>query len=402
MSGRPFLQVPGPTNVPERVLRAMDRAVPDHRGPDLPPVVHELVERLRPLFGMQGGEIVLSSGSGTLAWEIALTNTLNPGDRVLAFNLGHFSQLFAQCAGKLGFDVDQLDVEWGSGVPLELLADKLAADGDRSIAAVLVVHNETSTGVTTNLAAVRQVLDDADHPALLLVDAVSSLASIEFLFDDWGVDVALTGSQKGLMLPPGMAVLAAGERALEKSRQVTTPRFFLDWAPVIEQMHQGYFPFTPPTLLLYGLREALRMLDEEGLEAVYARHARLAAAARAAAGEWGLELLCRDPAEYSNTTTAVVMPDGADAGEVLRIAVERYQLSLGVGLGQLKGRVFRIGHLGSLNELEVIATIAGTELALHAAGVPVRLGAGAAACAELFAAGVRGPELGGRAPVSAT
>ncbi|MHB8694038.1 MAG: pyridoxal-phosphate-dependent aminotransferase family protein [Solirubrobacteraceae bacterium] len=395
MSGRPFLQVPGPTNVPERVLRAMDRAVPDHRGPDLPPVVHELVERLRPLFGMKGGEIVLSSGSGTLAWEIALTNTLNPGDRVLAFNLGHFSHLFAQCAGKLGHDVDELDVEWGSGVPLDVLADKLAADRDRSIQAVLVVHNETSTGVTTNVAAVRQALDDAGHPALLLVDAVSSLASIEFLFDDWGVDVALTGSQKGLMLPPGMAVLAAGERALEKSRQVTTPRFFLDWAPVIEQMYQGYFPFTPPTLLLYGLREALRMLDEEGLEAVYARHARLAAAARAAAAEWGLELLCRDPAEYSNTTTAVVMPDGVDAGEVLRIAVERYQLSLGVGLGQLKGRVFRIGHLGSLNELEVIATIAGTELALHGAGVPVRLGAGAAACAELFAAAV-----GGRAPVS--
>jgi alanine-glyoxylate transaminase/serine-glyoxylate transaminase/serine-pyruvate transaminase len=276
MAGRPFLQVPGPTNVPERVLRAMDRAVPDHRGPEMPPLTEEIVSRLRAVFGTQTAEIVIYPGSGTAAWEASLTNTLNPGDRVLAFNIGHFSHLYADCARRLGLAVDELEVDWGSGVPAGSLKEALDADRERSIRAVLVVHNETSTGVTSSVAGVRQALDEIGHPALLLVDAVSSLASIEFQFDAWGVDVALTASQKGLMLPPGISILAVSERALAASRGATAPRYFLDWQPVIEQLHRGYFPYTPATLLLCGLRESLRMLDEEGLDAVYARHARLA------------------------------------------------------------------------------------------------------------------------------
>jgi alanine-glyoxylate transaminase / serine-glyoxylate transaminase / serine-pyruvate transaminase len=384
-SGRPFLQVPGPTNVPERVLRAMDRAVPDHRGPEMPPLAEEIVSRLRPVFGTESAEIVIYPGSGTAAWEASLTNTLNPGDRVLAFNIGHFSHLYANCARQLGLVVDELELDWGTGVPATELREALDADRERSIKAVLVVHNETSTGVTSAVADIREAMDEVGHPALLLVDAVSSLASIEFQFDAWGVDVALAASQKGLMLPPGVGILAVSERALAASRQATMPRYFLDWQPVIDQLHRGYFPYTPATLLLCGLREALRMLDEEGLDAVYARHARLAGAVRSAVAQWELGLLCADPAEYSSTATAVVVPPEIDADRVLRIAEDRFRLSLGTGLGKLKGDVFRIGHLGSLNELEVCATIAGAELALDAAGVPIRFGAGVRACQEVFA-----------------
>jgi len=383
--GRPFLQVPGPTNVPERILRAMDRAVPDHRGPEMPALTGEIVARLRGVFGTRDGEIVLYPGSGTAAWEASLANTLSPGDRVLALNIGHFSHLYAQCARSLGLAVDELEAEWGSGPPLAALEQALRDDREQRIGAVLMVHNETSTGVTSPVAAVRQVLDDAGHRALLLVDAVSSLASIEFRFDAWAVDVALTAPQKGLMLPPGMGILAVSERAVAASRQATTPRYFLDWGPAIEQIHRGYFPYTPATLLLFGLREALRMLDEEGLDAVYARHARLAEAVRTAVGQWDLEILCRDPDQRSNTTTTIVVPADVDSDEVLRIAVERYDLSLGVGLGKLKGRAFRIGHLGSLNELEVLATIAGVELALDEAGVAITLGAGVGACQRALA-----------------
>jgi alanine-glyoxylate transaminase/serine-glyoxylate transaminase/serine-pyruvate transaminase len=303
---------------------------------------------------------------------------------VLAFNNGHFSHQYAECARRLGMVVDELDVPWGAGVPLPALKDELTTDSQHAIKAVLVVHNETSTGVTSQLAAVREILDRLGHPALLLVDAVSSLASIEFQFDAWSVDVALTGSQKGLMLPPGMAILAVSERALDASRSATTPRFFLDWAPVLDNMRQGYFPYTPATLLLYGLRESLRMLHEEGLDAVYVRHARHADAVRAAVGTWELELLCTEPSERSNTATAVLVPDEIDANDVLR-AAEGLQLSLGTGLSQLNGQVFRIGHLGSLGELEVPATLAGTELALHEVGVPVALGSGVAAAMSLYA-----------------
>ena len=386
MSGRPFLQGPGPTNVPERILRAMDRAVPDHRGPELPALTDEIVSRLRMVFGTRDGEIVLYPGSGTAGWEASLANTLSPGDRVVALNIGHFSHLYAECARRLGMVVDELDAEWGSGPPLAALEEALGDDGEQSVRAVLLVHNETSTGVTCRIPEVRQVIDDAGHSALLLVDAVSSLASIEFQFDAWAVDVALTAPQKGLMMPPGMAILAVSERALAASRHATAPRYFLDWQPMIEQIHRGYFPYTPPTLLLFGLREALRMLDEEGLNAVYARHARLAEAVQTAVGEWNLEILCQVPTERSNTTTTIDLPADVSADEVLVIAYDRYRLSLGVGLGKLRGRAFRIGHLGSLNELEVLATIAGVELALHGAGAAIPLGAGVAACQRLFAA----------------
>jgi alanine-glyoxylate transaminase/serine-glyoxylate transaminase/serine-pyruvate transaminase len=362
----------------------MDRAVPDHRGPVMPALTGEIVERLRPVFGTDSAQIVLYPGSGTAAWEASIANTLSPGDRVLAFDNGHFSHMYAECARKLGMDVDEREVKWGRGVPLDVLGEALAADPDKKIRAVLVVHNETSTGVTSSVEGVRDALNEADHDALLLVDAVSSLASIEFKFDAWSVDVALTGSQKGLMLPPGMGMLAASERALAASKTAATPRYFLDWAPVIENMRGGYFPYTPATLLLYGLREALRMLDEEGLPAVFARHAQHATAVRAAVGAWGRELLCSEPAERSNTASAVVVPDEVDADDVLR-AAEELHLSLGTGLARLKGRVFRIGHLGALNELEVLATLAGVELALHRTGVPVVFGSGVSAAQQLYA-----------------
>ena len=385
MSGRHFLQIPGPTNVPDRILRAMDRPVPDHRGPEMPALTKEIVERLRPLFGTTSAEVVLFPGSGTAGWEASLVNTLSPGDHVLTFNNGHFSHTWADGARRLGIEVDEEDVEWGRGVPAELLERKLKEDKEHAIRAVLVVHNETSTGVTSNVEQLRKAIDRAGHPALLLVDAVSSLGSIKFELDRWGVDVALTGAQKGLMLPPGMAILAASERAVAASKKATTPRFFLDWQPVIDQMRTGYFPYTPATLLLFGLREALRMLDEEGLDAVYARHARLAGAVRAAVDEWDLAILCKDPAEYSNTLTAVVMPDDAGSDAVLKTAESKFDLSLGTGLGRLKNRVFRIGHLGSLNELEVLATVGGIELVLNELGVPVRLGAGVAAAQKQLA-----------------
>jgi alanine-glyoxylate transaminase/serine-glyoxylate transaminase/serine-pyruvate transaminase len=384
VSGRHFLQVPGPTNVPERVRRAMDRAVADHRGPLMPELTGEIVKRLRPVFGTDSAQIVLYPGSGTAAWEASISNTLSPGDLVLAFDNGHFSHGYADCARRLGMDVDEREVEWGRGIPLDTLKEALEADTEHRVKAVLAVHNETSTGVTSSIEGVRNALNAAGHDALLLVDAVSSLASIEFKFDEWAVDVALTGSQKGLMLPPGMGMLAASEKALAASEHATTPRYFLDWAPVIENMRGGYFPYTPATLLLYGLRESLRMLDEEGLPAVYARHARHAHAVRTAVGEWGLELVCQNADEYSNTATAIQVPDGVDADKVLR-AAEELNLSLGGGLARLKGRVFRIGHLGALNELEVLATLAGVELALHRVGIPVTLGSGVSVAQRLYA-----------------
>lgn len=384
MPGRHFLQIPGPTNVPERILRAMDRPVPNHRGPELPPLVHEVVGGMKALFQTTNGEIVLFPASGTGAGEAAIVNTLQPGERVLAFNNGQFSHLLAQCARGNGLQVEEVDLPWERGVPANLVRERLAADRGHTYAAVLVVHNETSTGVTTDLRAVREAMDAAEHPALLIVDTVSSLGSLEFRFDEWRVDVAATGSQKGLMLPPGMGIVCAGPRALRRSEQITTPRYFFDWRPVLAEMTRGYFPYTPATLMLYGLREALRMLQEEGLDEVLARHRRLAEGVRRAVHAWGLPIFCADPAEYSHTITAVTMPAGTDADAVLRAAEERFNLSLGAGLGRLRGRIFRIGHLGALNELEVLATLAGVEMALSLAGMSVPAGAGVAACQQYF------------------
>jgi alanine-glyoxylate transaminase/serine-glyoxylate transaminase/serine-pyruvate transaminase len=379
-SGRHFLQIPGPTNVPERVLRAMDRPVPDHRGPEMPSLVSEIRTGLRRVFKSERGEPVIFPGSGTGAWEASLVNTLSPGDRVLTFENGHFAKLYAEAARQLGVQVDEVKLRWGDAVTQSDVEANLKPEHR----AVLIVHNETSTGVTTDLAAVRRGIDRSGRDPLLLVDVVSALGSIDFRMDEWRVDVALTGTQKGLMLPPGSAVLCVGPRALEAAEKSRTPRYFYDWRPVIRDMQQGFFPYTPATLLLFGLREALRMLSEEGLDNVFARHSRLAQATREAVRAWGLSLLASDAARASNSLTAVVLEDG-DSGTVVKVAAERLNLALGVGLGQLRGRVFRIGHLGSLNELEVLATIAGTELALHYSGQPLELGVGVAAAQRFFA-----------------
>jgi alanine-glyoxylate transaminase/serine-glyoxylate transaminase/serine-pyruvate transaminase len=387
MPGRSFLQIPGPTLVPERVVRAMSQAVIDHRGPKFAALVHDCLEGLKDVFQTTRGQIVLYPGSGTGAWEAAIVNTLSPGDRVLAVVNGHFSTGFAKTAAAYGVDVERLEVPYGDGVPAARIAARLSADTAHELRAILIVHNETSTGVTSDVAAVRAALDGARHPALLLVDTVSSLASIDFRFDAWGVDVALTGPQKGLMLPPGMAILAVSDRAIGAAEKARCPRAFWDWQPVLERNKRGEFPYTPATLLLFGLRESLAMLEEEGLANVFARHARLAEACRRAVRALGLEILCRDPAEYSNTLTAVVMPPGFDSDEFVRHAYDKLNFSLGVGLGAVKGKVFRIGHLGSLNELELLGALGGVELMLKDFGVPIRLGAGLAAAEEFLLSG---------------
>ena len=400
VSGRPFLQIPGPTNVPDRILRAMDRPVIDHRGPEFAALTKEILPLLRQVFGTrggtEGGEPVLYPSSGTGAWEAALVNTLAPGDRVLAFNYGHFSAQFAQTARNLGYVVDEIPLRWGQALPPDEVERRLRADtvttaGSSPYRAVLVVQNETSTGVLSDVGAIRRAMDAAGHDALLLVDAVSSLGSTAFKLDEWRVDVALAGSQKGLMLPPGIALLCAGSRARAAGEKGGAPRHFFDWRPILRDNAAGFFPYTPATLLLFGLREALRMLvEEEGLDAVYNRHERLAGGVRAAVDAWGrsdakgLRILCETPAHYSPTLTAVTMPEGSDSDAVIRHARERFGLALGVGLGQIKGKVLRIGHLGALNELEVLGTLGGVELALKESGVPLELGAGVAAAQRSF------------------
>jgi len=382
MPGRPFLQIPGPTLVPERIVRAMSQSIIDHRGPKFAALVGEILDGLKRAFQAPRGHILVYPGSGTGGWEATIVNTLSPGDRVLGCVNGHFSNHFCRTAAAHGIEVDRLEVPYGAGVPADRVAERLRADATHQLKAVLVVHNETSTGVTSNVARIRQALDEARHPGLLLVDVVSSLASIDFRFDEWGVDVALTGPQKGLMLPPGLTILAASDRALRAGQAAKCPRAYWDWRPVLERNQRGEFPYTPATSLLFGLREALAMLTEEGLPGVFQRHARLAEACRRAVRAMGLELLCRDPAEYSSTLTAVVMPAGHDSDAYLAHANRRLDLSLGVGLGEVKGKVFRIGHLGSLNELELLAGLAGVEMTLRTFGIPVELGAGLTAAEQ--------------------
>jgi alanine-glyoxylate transaminase/serine-glyoxylate transaminase/serine-pyruvate transaminase len=382
LSGRPFLQIPGPTNVPERVLRAMDRAVIDHRGPAFGALVRGLLPDLGRIFKTERGRVVLYPSSGTGAWEASLVNVLAPGDRVLAFEYGHFSAGFASAARNLGLAVDLVALTWGTRPDAAAIAEHLRPEHR----AVLLVHNETSTGVRADVRAAREAIDRAKSEALLIVDTVSSLASMDFRFDEWGVDIALTGSQKGLMLPPGLALLCVSPRAIDVAAKGGSPRNFFDWRPIIEDNAAGFFPYTPATLLLFGLREALDMLLAEGLENVFARHRRLADGVRAAVGAWRLGILCEDSDAYSDTLTAVVMPEGLDSNALIARARERFDLALGVGLGRLRGKVFRIGHLGSLNELEVLATIGGVEMALRESGHPVSLGAGAAAAEDRFVA----------------
>ncbi len=381
-SGRHFLQIPGPTNVPDRVLRAMDRPTIDHRGPDFAQLARAVLHGLKPIF-KTAAPVVVFPASGTGAWEAALVNTLSPGDRVLMFETGHFAMLWKEMAERLGLDVDFVPGDWRRGVEAGALEARLAADRERRIRAVAVVHNETSTGVTSRIAELRQAIDRAGHPALFLVDTISSLASIDYRHDEWGVDVTVAGSQKGLMLPPGLGFNAVGDKALAARKSARLTKSYWDWEPMLAANARGFFPYTPATNMLYGLNEAIAMLSEEGLDNVFARHDRHAEATRRAVRAWGLELLCREPREYSSSLTAVLMPDGHDADALRKLILERYDMSLGSGLGKLAGRVFRIGHLGHFNDLMLGGTLCGVEMGLAAAGVPVKDGGVAAALTYL-------------------
>jgi alanine-glyoxylate transaminase / serine-glyoxylate transaminase / serine-pyruvate transaminase len=357
----------------------MSQPLIDHRGPEFARLLKDILERLKGVFQTSKGQLLLYPGSGTGAWESCVVNTLSPGDQVLGCVNGHFSSRFCETATAHGIQVQIVEVPYGAGVPADLVEERLRADKSRQIKAVLVLHNETSTGVTTNIAAIRRAIDHAEHPALLLVDVVSSLASIDFRFDDWRVDVALTGPQKGLMLPPGLAILAVSPKALKANQTSKCARYFWDWAPVLERNSRGEFPYTPATALLFGLQESLAMLEEEGLNNVFARHARLAEACRRAVQAMGLKLLAKKIDERSNTLTAVCMPDGFDSEAYIAHAERSLGIPFGPGLGKVKGKIFRIGHLGSLNELELLGALAGVEMTLVSFGVEVPLGAGLAA-----------------------
>jgi alanine-glyoxylate transaminase / serine-glyoxylate transaminase / serine-pyruvate transaminase len=381
-AGRHFLQIPGPTNVPDRVLHAMAQPTIDHRGPQFAALTLDLLPRLANVFGTRGPVIIYPS-SGTGAWEAALVNVLSPGDSVLAFDTGHFANLWCALARRLGLTVELVPGDWRHGVDPDVVADRLAEDRDGAIRAVMVVHNETSTGVTSRVSEIGAAMRGGDHEALFMVDTISSLACTDYRHDDWGVDVTVGGSQKGLMLPPGLGFNAVSERALEASRSATLARSYWDWAAIIAANRDGGFPYTPATNLLYGLREAVSMLEEEGLDAVFARHALHARATRAAVSGWGLEVLCDDDREHSNSLTAVLLPEGQSADAVRRVILERFDMSLGSGLGRLADRVFRIGHLGDFNDLALAGTLSGVEMGLSIAGVPVRRGGVSAALGEL-------------------
>jgi alanine-glyoxylate transaminase/serine-glyoxylate transaminase/serine-pyruvate transaminase len=382
-SGRHFLQIPGPTNVPDRVLRAIDMPTMDHRGPDFATLGKTVLSGLQEVF-QTSGPVVIYPASGTGAWEAAIVNTLSPGDRVLMAETGQFAALWCAMAKRLRLEVEVIPGDWRHGADPAQIEARLAADTAQSIRAVMVVHNETSTGVTSRVPEIRAAIDRSRHPALFMVDTISSLASIEYRHDAWGVDVTVAGSQKGLMLPPGLSFNAISAKALEANKTAGMPRSYWDWAEMMANNKTGYFPYTPATNLLYGLREALAMLREEGLDNVFARHARHGAATRAAVRAWGLDILCQDAREYSNVLTAVVMPDGYDADALRKTILDRYDMSLGTGLAKLKGRVFRIGHLGDFNDLTLMGTLSGIEMGLHDARVP-HLRGGAAAAMDILA-----------------
>ena len=367
--GRHFLQVPGPTNVPERVLRAMSAPTIDHRGPEFSDLMHGLFARLRGVFAA-AGPVIIYAGSGSGAWEAALVNTCSPGDRVLMAETGHFSMLWRGVAERFGLDVDYVAGDWRSGVDTAALGARLAEDRAHAIKAVAVVHNETSTGVTSDIAAVRAALDAANHPALLMVDVISSLGSIDVRCAEWGIDVAVGGSQKGLMLPPGLSFNAISDKALAASKTATLPRAFWDWQGMLATNANGMFPFTPAINLLFGLREALDMFDEMGWDAVLARHARHGGAARAAVAAWGLELQPVNPNEYSDALTVIRMPEGHSADALRAVILDGFEMSLGSGLSKLADKVFRIGHMGAINDLMLMGSLAGVEMGLARAGVP--------------------------------
>jgi alanine-glyoxylate transaminase/serine-glyoxylate transaminase/serine-pyruvate transaminase len=372
-SGRHFLQIPGPSNVPDRILRAIDRPTIDHRGPEFGRLGRAVLAGCQTVFGTSG-PVVIFPASGTGAWEAAIVNTLERGDRVLMYETGQFASLWHAMAQRFGLQVDWVPGDWRRGVDPADVEARLRADPDRSIKAVMVVHNETSTGVTSRIPEVRAAIDRADHPALFMVDTISSLGSMDYQHEAWGVDVTVSGSQKGLMLPPGLSFNAMSDKALAAAKAGGMPRSYWDWHEMLAPNATGYFPYTPSTNLLYGLEEAIAMLLEEGLPNVFARHDRHAAATRAAVQGWGLEILCQDPREYSSILTAVVMPEGHDADHLRGVILDNYDMSLGAGLAKLKGRVFRIGHLGYFNDLMLLGTLGGVEMGLHAAGVPHQAG----------------------------
>ncbi|MGW8286466.1 MAG: pyridoxal-phosphate-dependent aminotransferase family protein [Candidatus Deferrimicrobiaceae bacterium] len=372
-SGRHFLQIPGPTNAPDRVLLALSRPTIDHRSPEFARLSHEVLDGLKRLFRTSAPVIVYPS-SGTGAWEAALVNTLSPGDRILMVETGHFATLWRNLAVKLGLEVDFLPGDWRHGADAEIVGKRLAEDKQHAIRAVAVVHNETSTGVTSRIHGIRKAIDRAGHPALLMVDTISSLASTDYRHDEWGVDVAVGCSQKGLMLPPGLGLNAISEKARQASESARLAKSYWAWEPVLAANRSGFFPYTPPTNLLYGLRESIRMLEEEGLQNVFARHDRHAEATRRAVRAWGLELLCVDPEEYSSSLTAVLVPEGYDADDLRGVIRENFNMSLGTGLGKVKGKVFRIGHLGDFNDLMLAGTLSGVEMGLALAGIPFSKG----------------------------
>jgi alanine-glyoxylate transaminase/serine-glyoxylate transaminase/serine-pyruvate transaminase len=399
--GRHFLQIPGPTNVPDRILRAMDLPTIDHRGPRFQQLGQEILESIKQVF-KTSGPVVIYPASGTGAWEAALVNTLSPGDAVLAFETGHFATLWRNMAERLGLEVDFVAGDWRHGVDPDIVEANLAADKAHRVKAVMVVHNETSTGVTSRVAEIRKAIDRARHPALLMVDTISSLGSIDYRHDEWGVDVTVAGSQKGLMLPPGLSFNAVSAKALAASERAGLPRAYWRWDDMLASNKTGFFPFTPATNLLYGLREAIRMLLEEGLDNVFRRHDRHAEATRRAVRAWGLEVLCANAAEYSSSLTAVLMPEGHDEAAFRRITLERFDLSLGQGLGKLKGRAFRIGHMGDFNDLMLCGTLAGVEMGLESAAVPHRAGGIGAAMTHLAATRVAPESSSAPAPVAST
>jgi len=377
-SGRHFLQIPGPTNVPQRILRALSRPTIDHRGPEFAELSLEVLTGLQRIF-QTSGPVVIYPSSGTGAWEAALVNTLSPGDKVLMFETGHFATLWRNMAVSLGLEVDFVPTDWRHGVDPGVVEEKLVEDRDHRIKSVMAVHNETSTGVTSRIPLIREAIDRANHPALLMVDTISSLASIEYRHERWGVDVTVGCSQKGLMLPPGLGLNAISEKALQASGSAKLPRSFWDWQPMLKANKQGFFPYTPATNLLYGLKEAIQMLEEEGLQNVFERHDRHAEATRRAVRAWGLEVLCADPAEYSSSLTAVIMPEGFDTDELLALILKKFDMCLGIGLGKVKGKIFRIGHLGYFNDLMLAGTLAGLEMGFPLAGIPFSKGGVAAA-----------------------
>ena len=385
MSGRHFLQIPGPTNVPDSILRAINAPTIDHRGPEFAALTLDILDKLPRVFQTQG-PVIIFPASGTGAWEAALVNCLSPADKILMCETGHFAKGWGRLANKIQLNAEIIPTDWRQGADPNAIKTHLEKDSDHLIKAVCVVHNETSTGVVSDIKAIRAVINQTNHPALLMVDTISSLASLDYRHDEWGVDVTVAGSQKGLMLPPGLSFNAISAKALQASKQSTLPNAYWDWDSILASNKEGQFPYTPSTNLLYGLKTALDILLEEGLENVFSRHLRLAEAARCAVQAWGLEILCQNADRYSNSLTAVLVPDGHDADQLRKIILDNFNMSLGNGLGQLSGKVFRIGHLGDFNELSLIGTLGGVEMGLKLAQIPHKRG-GAQAAIDFLAAG---------------